>query len=67
MECPYRGDPLIQVLQVDCAGDFQPIDLKDVFQVLEGSVQYEKDIVKEYASLKVIDDEQSLEKPLQQP
>ena len=66
VECPYRGKPLIQVLQVNsCAGDFQPIDLKDVFQVLEASVEGReyswstkdrKDIVKGYASLKVIDD-----------
>ena len=56
VECPYRGDPLIQVLQVN---DFQPIDLKNVFQVLEESVEDrdKKDMVKEYASLKVIDDE----------
>ena len=68
MECPYRGDPLIQVLQVNSCGDFQPIDLKYLFEVLEGSVEGmavlfgdkkdKKDIVKEYSSLKVIDDEQ---------
>ena len=43
MDCPYRGDPLITVLK--CSGDdaqgveFQPINLKDVFDELSASVE----------------------------
>ena len=42
MDCPYRGDPLIKVLK--CSGDdqgveFQPINLKDIFDELSASVE----------------------------
>merc|ERR1719510_2235345 len=43
VDCPYRGDPLIKVLK--CSGDddqgaeFQPINLKNVFDELSASVE----------------------------
>ena len=61
----------MKVIKVDSSNDqgadFQPINLKEVFQELEASVEGKdqesgkdkKDIVKEYESLKIIDDTSS--------
>ena len=52
MDCPYRGDPLIKVLK--CSGDddqgveFQPINLKDVFDELSASVKGSARIITGY-------------------